>query len=306
MSRVKSDMSSDGAYAQSGEGYAKARRQSGDSSIGIILFVASIAGALYLAWLHRGDGIVNPERGLGYALGIVGALLMLALLLYPLRKRLRSMRGMGSVATWFRLHMILGVVGPVLVVIHSNFETKSLNAAVALYSMLVVSASGVVGRYFYGRIHRGLYGGRVEARELIAEAQAFREGLGMDLRGAAWGVELAALEREASRHAKGFFSALAQSAALNAHARRSERRLLDEFEIELRERARSENWTDRRRQSQLMEGRARIRTYHDAVRRVAALAVYERLFAAWHVLHLPLFFMLILTALIHVVAVHLY
>ena len=54
------------------------------------------------------------------------------------------------------------------------------------------------------------------------------------------------------------------------------------------------------------EGRARIRRYHEVLRKTASLAVYERLFAAWHVLHLPLFYMLILTALIHVVAVHLY
>lgn len=299
-------MSSDGTYARSGGGHATVQRKSSDSAIGVFLFVASIAGVLYFAWSHREDGLINPEHGPGYMLGIAGASIMLALLLYPLRKRLKVMRSMGSVAAWFRLHMILGVIGPFLVVLHSNLETKSLNAAVALYSMLVVSASGVVGRYFYARIHRGLYGQRVEARELIADAQAFREGLGVDLGAAAWNAELSALEREAGRHANGFFSALAQSATLNAHARRSERRLRDDFDFELQERARRENWPDHVRRRRLSEGRDRIRRYHAAVRRVAALAVYERLFAAWHVLHLPLFFMLILTALIHVVAVHFY
>ncbi len=43
-----------------------------------------------------------------------------------------------------------------------------------------------------------------------------------------------------------------------------------------------------------------------AVRKAAAFAFYERLFALWHVLHLPLFILLILAAIIHVVAVHFY
>jgi hypothetical protein len=30
------------------------------------------------------------------------------------------------------------------------------------------------------------------------------------------------------------------------------------------------------------------------------------MFAAWHVLHMPLFFLLVLTAILHAIAVHLY
>jgi len=193
-----------------------------------------------------------------------------------------------------------------LVVVHSNFEIKSLNAAVALYSMLIVSASGVVGRYFYGRIHRGLYGSKVEARELIAEAQGFRRDMGTDVKAAAQNVVLAALEREAMSQSRGFFSAVAHAVSLNSHAARSERDLIADCDRELVAWASQERWPARVRNRRMAEGRRKIRRYHDAVRRVGSLAVYERLFSAWHVLHLPLFFMLILTALIHVVAVHLY
>jgi len=44
----------------------------------------------------------------------------------------------------------------------------------------------------------------------------------------------------------------------------------------------------------------------DAVRRVAELATYERLFSLWHLLHLPLFFMLLVAGVVHIVAVHVY
>jgi hypothetical protein len=43
-----------------------------------------------------------------------------------------------------------------------------------------------------------------------------------------------------------------------------------------------------------------------SARRLAEFAACERLFALWHVLHMPLFFMLVIAGLVHVVAVHVY
>ena len=39
---------------------------------------------------------------------------------------------------------------------------------------------------------------------------------------------------------------------------------------------------------------------------MAQFSFYERLFGLWHILHLPIFFMMILSALVHVLAVHMY
>jgi hypothetical protein len=39
---------------------------------------------------------------------------------------------------------------------------------------------------------------------------------------------------------------------------------------------------------------------------VAEFESYERLFSVWHALHLPLIFMLLLAASVHIVAVHVY
>ena len=43
-----------------------------------------------------------------------------------------------------------------------------------------------------------------------------------------------------------------------------------------------------------------------ATRQVVEFEAYERLFSLWHVLHLPLFFMLLIAGVVHVVAVHVY
>ena len=44
----------------------------------------------------------------------------------------------------------------------------------------------------------------------------------------------------------------------------------------------------------------------EATRRVAEFESYERLFSLWHVLHLPLFFLLLVAGIVHVIAVHVY
>ena len=54
--------------------------------------------------------------------------------------------------------MVLGVVGPLLVLFHANFHLGATNSNVALICMLLVAGSGVVGRYIYTRLHAHLDG----------------------------------------------------------------------------------------------------------------------------------------------------
>ena len=65
-------------------------------------------------------------------------------------------------------------------------------------------------------------------------------------------------------------------------------------------------WSWRVRRKRVRDVRKLLRQYFAAVNKAAAFAFYERLFALWHVLHMPLFILLVLAAIVHVVAVHLY
>ena len=67
--------------------------------------------------------------------------------------------------------MLLGIIGPVLILYHSNFSVSSLNSQVALFCTLLVAGSGLVGRYLYAQIHHGLYGEKSSLRSLIEEMQ---------------------------------------------------------------------------------------------------------------------------------------
>ena len=95
--------------------------------------------------------------------------MMVVLLLYPLRKRLRFMRGWLKLGSWFRLHMLLGVLGPLCILLHCNFRLGSTNSTVALACMLLVAGSGLIGRYLYGKFHFGLYGQQVGLHELKSD-----------------------------------------------------------------------------------------------------------------------------------------
>ena len=66
------------------------------------------------------ENYITPESGLGYALGITGGVMMLIMLLYSLRKRAKSMREWGPIRYWFKTHMILGVLGPILILFHQK------------------------------------------------------------------------------------------------------------------------------------------------------------------------------------------
>jgi hypothetical protein len=44
----------------------------------------------------------------------------------------------------------------------------------------------------------------------------------------------------------------------------------------------------------------------DAGRRMTEYKMYSRLFSFWHVLHIPLFFMLLIAGFVHVIAINVY
>ena len=270
-------------------------------------FVAFLAAILIWAFINRGESFLTPKHGLGYWFGISGASMMAFVLLYPLRKRIKFMRSWGDLPKWFRYHMVLGLLGPTLIMVHSDFSFQSTNALVALIAMLVVAGSGVVGRYLYVQIHRGLYGAKVEAKELLAEVSSVRVLIGSQLAETAdWDGRLREFEAEALIRPTTLLNAIAHNLALGRLERRARSKLLREFRTQLEREAKSVPGSRAVLQERAKEGRQRIERYFAAVRRAGNLAVYERLFALWHVLHLPLIALLVVTTLIHIAAVNMY
>jgi len=273
-------------------------------AIAVRIVVASVVISLALmAWIVRRDGLYTPASDFGYWLGVIGGSLMVVLLIYPLRKRFRALAVLGPLKHWFRFHLVAGIAGPVIVLFHSTFRVGSFNAAIALACMLLVVASGIVGRVIYRKIHNGLYGSRATAAELQRTLEQQLASLRMVL------SRLPAVESEI-----GCFSAL-----VSVQPQGRWRRGLHFASLGW------QRYLAGRRVHRAIAGcetkvgagntatnahlRTLVGTIDDtlkAIQRTAQFSTYEKLFSLWHVVHIPFLCMLVVTAIVHVVAVHAY
>lgn len=267
------------------------------------LLVATLA----LAWIAQHYGYYRPGDDFGYYLGVAGGVMMLTLLLYPLRKHLRFMQPLGAIRHWFRLHMLFGVLGPLLIVIHSAFGIGSLNAGVALACMLLVAGSGVIGRFIYTRIHHGLYGRKATFEEMQAEFGIHTDEVKSRFHFApAVETHLRLFGEQAVAAPSGPLSATWQFLSLAPRARRVRRHCRRELGLVLRKHAAQRQWSREKYRQRLAAADGMIREYLDSVRHAAQFHAYERLFSLWHILHVPFVFMLVISGVVHVIAVHMY
>ncbi len=118
----------------------------------------------------------KPGGNIGHGLGVVGSALMLIMLLYSLRKRMKFLRKAGDIRWWLNYHIWMGITGPVLVTFHTSFKFGGI-VAVSFWSMAAVALSGVLGRYIYLQIPRAQSGLALSATELQAMENKFREEL---------------------------------------------------------------------------------------------------------------------------------
>jgi hypothetical protein len=268
--------------------------------IGAVVLVVAL---VLLALEVRRGGLFVSGKGLGYALGLIGGSMMLGLLLYPMRKRVRFMHEWGALKHWFRFHMAGGILGPLLVVFHSTFHVGSFNAAVALSCMLLVVASGVVGRVLYRKIHHGLYGSHATLKELEQALAQKLEALEPVLRKMPQvKQEMERFAALVSHHPKSRLARTAHFLSLGTKrvlAARSLRRMLAAY-------AAGEGDRQQASADNLNALLQTIDSTLQAAQRRAQFSTYERLFSLWHVIHIPFLCMLVITAIIHVVAVHAY
>ncbi len=275
-------------------------------NLSIIAGYALVGLSITTAWLLRDENLLRAKDGLGYWLGIVGATLMLLLLVYPMRKRFRALRGIGSVRFWFKTHMIFGILGPVAVLLHSNFNLGSLNGRVALFCTLVVASSGIFGRYLYGKIHYGMYGQRATMESLQRDLSNTRSDSGSLPIVEHINERLTGLEADVLDRSRRVLSSVAGIFMAPIAERRLRRELRGEISALIDSQA--------ARSAVIGEHRDRLdagaRTYLNqrlaTYRKFAQLKGCERLFSLWHVVHFPLFLVMVAAAVIHVVAVHAY
>lgn len=122
----------------------------------------------------------------GHGVGWAGLAVTLLVFVYPLRKRSSPSRRWPR--GWFRVHMMAGVLGPLLIFIHSGAHYHAIVPILAMGSMVVVVVSGIVGQLVHAVSvralneqrhqlqHQGLSEGEIEMRlhGMASQEEAFR------------------------------------------------------------------------------------------------------------------------------------
>ena len=102
--------------------------------------------------------MLKPSGAWGHGFGIIGTLMMIfGVAIYMIRKRFRKLFSFGYLKHWLELHIFLCTVGPILVLYHTAFKFGGI-VSVSFWSMVLVVASGVVGRFIYVQIPRTIEG----------------------------------------------------------------------------------------------------------------------------------------------------
>jgi hypothetical protein len=275
----------------------------GNGVIGFALISLLLASAI----LVRNHDWYTPGSDFGYYLGMLGGILMLLLLVYPLKKRVKFMQRAGSTKPWFVFHMICGIVGPLAIIYHSTFRIGSQNALVAMVSMLLVAISGIVGRFIYVRIHAGLSDHELTLDELEGDETSEALSFNRDMQ---WAPDvltaLTDFRAEANRPARSRLAGLVKFCRLPLVEWRVRRQSHRWLSAHLDRRGQARKWDEAKRIRRGRQFDALVAHYTATVKRRAQFSMYQKMFAWWHILHLPFVYILAASGIYHVIAVHMY
>lgn len=233
--------------------------------------------------VHR---LLRPSGTVGRALGIAGVVLMLVMQLYTVKKRHPRGALPWTPSTWLEIHIFCGVLGPVLVTFHTSFRFNGI-VSVAYWSMVLVVASGFVGKYLYVRIPKTIRGTEVTLEELGEHSRELRQ----ELLGTALPPSLA-------RHIEEF-----EASELPAWAQAPTWRGLIFGELTLRAHFAALRRAARRSGVAPEVAHSALAIVHERavlLRRIAYLKRTRKLFDLWHVLHKPLAYLLLVIVTLHV------
>ncbi len=232
---------------------------------------------------------LKPSGVEGHGYGVIGTMCIVAgVAIYSGRKRIRRFMYAGKISYFLEFHIFLCLAGPVLVLYHTTFKFGGL-VAVSFWSMAAVVVSGVIGRYLYTQIPKGIHGNELSAAELERERGSLettlREsyGVGPDLLKSidALAAPPVPVEKMSWGTVLSFFVVqdLTRRRALHRAVRTAEQRLSHRAARSLR---------------------------HLAVRRlvlsrrIAFLQRFRRMFQYWHVIHLPFSIIMFVILFVHI------
>jgi hypothetical protein len=287
----------------------KQDRQDVPKDYGWPLFLIVVTLLMAAGYFVSKDHLYKAGDDIGYNLGLVGGLMMVTLLIYPLRKRWKLLSNWWKLPGWFKWHMVFGILGPLIVVFHTTYSLRSTNAIVAFVCMMLVSGSGIFGRFFYSKIHKGLYGRHASFDQLHSNLEGSENN--KSIISFAPVVQQRLIEfRDNALDPKKIGKVNAwQFVTLGIHAKFFSRSVIVDLEDAMYADAHIKKWNAaqmKRLDQMFYQNRDFIKGYVKTIIDIAHFKTYEYLFSLWHIFHVPLVFMLVFSGVWHVIAVHKY
>jgi hypothetical protein len=232
--------------------------------------------------------IFKPSGTVGILYGTVGSvMIVIGTAMYSLRKRFRFLQKAGRLTGWLQFHIFLCTLGPYLVLLHSSFKFAGV-AGFAFWSMVAVAASGVLGRYLFAHIPGTINSRRALVLDLERQQKAIVGAYAGNGR-----VKTDALDQ-----------------ALALGRQRTPKGLLHAFVVGIRNDL-TGRWLKRKIKRRLAllgmtaVDRERVTTLVleqiELKRRVALLEPFQRMFAYWHVVHLPMSTVMCVSVCLHII-----
>lgn len=268
-------------------------------SLSVLLVVIS-SGWLLISntnLLANGDFVYNA--------GLLGGFLMLCSIFYALLKRVRFINKLGHNETWYYAHLFCGVVGPLLIIFHTSFHIKSVNSAVAFFSMLIIMISGMFGRYISTlmsyQAHRTYLAISDIELQLISSLLDHRQGTPKRSKDALRRLMVNGLKRphywfqNIPLMLKTFYSTLLCYFTFCRERRKIFRSIGGQ-----------KNWDRKTLRAAIRHSKRLTRRYVINIAKLSLLNMVQNLLLNWRVLHANLLYLLALTAVAHIIAVHMY
>ncbi len=259
----------------------------------VIIVVLTVSILLYLGYdfysipleerhFHPLNQTFKASGLVGHGLGIIGSfLIVFGVFSYMLRKRLRIFSRIGVLKHWLEFHIFLCTLGPFLILFHTTFKFGGI-VAVSFWSMVAVFFSGIIGRYIYLQIPHSIEGKELTLHEMEDQQSEMNKQLRQSITLDESIYELIDYSTVKSENQSGL-----------SGRRREERVALKKLRNELK----IQNVPTKKAGEIIHIFKNQL----SLKKRIDRLVTMQKLFAYWHVAHLPFAMIMLVVMIIHVV-----
>lgn len=242
----------------------------------------------YVQRIHQtGYDLYKPSGLIGHGLGILGSLMIIVgVTSYSIRKRSHRLNKVGKLRNWLSFHIFLCSLGPFLVVLHTSFRLTGI-IAIAFWSMVIVVASGVFGRYVYVRIPKTPDGHFLNVHQLHEQRRHMVETFSRVVPQHEVILQTMNIQMEVPR-------LLRPSQALTWA-----------FSQDMLRFRRNHKWENVASEYNLTSEQADVggkvvRSLQRNSQQIALLQPFQKMFTYWHVMHVPLAMVMFVILIIHI------